>query len=778
MNSQFSGSKIQTFLQQARKSPDPVIRGLETIWRDSKTVLILLFYCRWSVLVIAVGGGLLLLSGQGQEIAVRTVDSIAHVISVLFGAIFWATHIWLASRLMLVRIYGREEHNPSLQNAIDNFPRFLSLTAYIFAAAAFFMAWWHLGFPFSGTGWILPLLTIAFLVLCWPYFVLLAKRKELMRTYLQVEQGEDLDMLVAFITPVTVAYSLLFFLWACFAPVGFGFNLGSLGIVFFALSSLVATGSWLTLRAMDIVDAIALTHQANGMEAAKSSWGLFKLSLPLVVLAAVVYQFHIKGLVTLVLVSIYIWFARKTLRPLPELGKDFKAVPVLFILVLFALLFSAFNLNDNHRLSTGEAPNPPNFKAYADAWLKQAPVAPDDQRKPLVIVATAGGGIRAAYWTGAVLAEITDADQSFRRALFGISGVSGGSVGAAVYSATLDEIGTECAKATPDIQCLKGKVLKALSADFLAPVVARMLYPDLVQRFLPFPLLPDRASSLESAWQTAWADAMGKPSKAGLEKPLSGASSGNDVNAWQPALLLNSTHEETGKRVIASSVKLEASTFRDAVDLLSLLKKDVSLGTAALNSARFTYVSPPGTLPCSKEKAGFMTSFWCDNGHVVDGGYFENFGAITALQLLQTVNETFDEKQIRPIVILISNDSNLTKPSESIENDTPPESLPGIGFANETFGPIRALLDTRDARGILAAKDLRAVAKPENFFHFRMDLAKGQAEPALGWVLSKQSEAMMGKLMQSSECNRKEFERLILSLKGKTQKGDEPCPKT
>ncbi len=173
-----------------------------------------------------------------------------------------------------------------------------------------------------------------------------------------------------------------------------------------------------------------------------------------------------------------------------------------------------------------------------------------------------------------------------------------------------------------------------------------------------------------------------------------------------------------------------------------------------------------------------MTGFWCDNGHVVDGGYFENFGAITALQLLQTGNETFGEKQTRPIVILISNDSNRAKPDQAIANDTPPESLPGTGFANETLGPIRALLDTRDARGILAAKDLRAAAKPENFFHFRMDLAKGQAEPALGWVLSKQAEAMMSKLMQSSECNRKEFERLILTLSGKTQKGDEPCPKT
>ncbi len=232
MNSQFSGSKFQNFLHQVRKSPDFFILGLENIWRDAKTVLILLFYCRWSVLVIAVGGGLLLLSGQGQEIAVRTVDSTAYVISVLFGAIFWAFHIWLASRLMLVRIYGNGEHEPSLQNTIDNFPRFLSLTAYIFAAAAFFMAWWHLGFPFASNGWVLPLLSLAFLVLCWPYFVLLAKRKELMRKYMRVEPGEGLGMVVAFATPVTVVYSILFFLWACFGPVSFGFNFGSRGIVF------------------------------------------------------------------------------------------------------------------------------------------------------------------------------------------------------------------------------------------------------------------------------------------------------------------------------------------------------------------------------------------------------------------------------------------------------------------------------------------------------------------------------------------------------------------
>ena len=47
--------------------------------------------------------------------------------------------------------------------------------------------------------------------------------------------------------------------------------------------------------------------------------------------------------------------------------------------------------------------------------------------------------------------------------------------------------------------------------------------------------------------------------------------------------------------------------------------------TAAHNSARFTYVSPAGKLVSSRKGQ--------NRGYVIDGGYFENYGALTALEL-------------------------------------------------------------------------------------------------------------------------------------------------
>ena len=44
-----------------------------------------------------------------------------------------------------------------------------------------------------------------------------------------------------------------------------------------------------------------------------------------------------------------------------------------------------------------------------------------------------------------------------------------------------------------------------LQNDFLGPVAGRMLYGDLLQRFLPVPFKAfDRATALELAWQDAW----------------------------------------------------------------------------------------------------------------------------------------------------------------------------------------------------------------------------------------------------------------------------------
>ena len=53
---------------------------------------------------------------------------------------------------------------------------------------------------------------------------------------------------------------------------------------------------------------------------------------------------------------------------------------------------------------------------------------------PIVFVATAGGGSRAAYWTATVLGTLEDKTRrEFSDHLFAISGVSGGSLGAAIF---------------------------------------------------------------------------------------------------------------------------------------------------------------------------------------------------------------------------------------------------------------------------------------------------------------------------------------------------------
>ena len=41
--------------------------------------------------------------------------------------------------------------------------------------------------------------------------------------------------------------------------------------------------------------------------------------------------------------------------------------------------------------------------------------------------------------------------------------------------------------------------------DVLGGALTGMLFPDLLQRFLPVTFLPDRAETLERSWEDAWA---------------------------------------------------------------------------------------------------------------------------------------------------------------------------------------------------------------------------------------------------------------------------------
>jgi len=129
----------------------------------------------------------------------------------------------------------------------------------------------------------------------------------------------------------------------------------------------------------------------------------------------------------------------------------------------------------------------------AHAWLQarqdEILQAKAQQRKYPVFVVAAAGAAFAPRTGLQVHGRIGDlyAGQ-FAHHTFGISGVSGGSLGSAAFRGRY--LGRQ-AKRLPqcwntDAGPLRPWASAVMSQDFLAPVLRRLFYTDLTQRFLPF----------------------------------------------------------------------------------------------------------------------------------------------------------------------------------------------------------------------------------------------------------------------------------------------------
>jgi len=413
------------------------------------------------------------------------------------------------------------------------------------------------------------------------------------------------------------------------------------------------------------------------------------------------------------------------------------------VLLLVAALFGTWN--DNHKVRAGgwtpRQPQPDRRLdpgARFDVWRGQA------SGDHYVVVATEGGGIRAALWTAALLQEL-DQVPGFRDHLFAVSGVSGGSLGSAAYlSQRYSELESGAAG---------GKACSAvadLKRDFLSPPLAGMLYADLMQRFLPWRMpLFDRARNLELSWEQAFADCAGAPMQHTLAQL-------DAAHPRLPLVLLNTTVVETGKRAVLADV--QAGEFNDVIDLMrpGYSSSAQPLAGLAHDSARFPAVSPAGTvmdaLNCADQARG------CPRYRVVDGGYFDNSGAITAAELIQAVQNR--HPGLHPVLLLMRNDffalpicnapperGACRDPSSVQPGDDGGSGHPGR-FAPEITSPLLGLFNARSAHGRLAA--IAAATQVERIDGGRVfDLAlrlpessptKPVVMPPLGWELSRDSQ--------------------------------------
>ena len=469
-----------------------------------------------------------------------------------------------------------------------------------------------------------------------------------------------------------------------------------------------------------------------------------------------------------------------TMRPYQEQQASWQQLP--------SALFDALRHMAQGIIPRGLSPTQDPLETYFVAWFEDLR---DQWHKgthqpnspvPVILVSAEGGGIRAAYWTAAVLTELEDRSRalvkqgqlptSFARHVLSISGVSGGSLGGALFAALIKDqsrmkqprsLSQACPlPANPSFrQFAQG----FLQQDFLSPTVGVLLFPDMFQRFLPFPLLDDRALALERSWEQAWGACAGSDRFAQPFDDL-----WEDHHYDVPLLFLNSTVVETGQRILMHPLPFAAQVahnpsvnpdfiplrpfpyyFNDALDGPAVIGGQVPLSTAVHMSARFTYVSPAGTIFRQDHPTESSVETYPDPQviRVVDGGYFENSGAVTTDEILLAI-ERFAESHhyaIHPIVIHISNEP--LKPQVRQK-----EQFTGShAFLPEILSPVWALLNVRPARGYQARDILGDRAEiglhhhlndsPTNgtFAHFQ--LCEYNHRLPLGWMLSEFSRNEM-----------------------------------
>lgn len=347
----------------------------------------------------------------------------------------------------------------------------------------------------------------------------------------------------------------------------------------------------------------------------------------------------------------------------------FTRVPVLLLLLLALTVAALVDDGSYHSVEGNGGPAPdragtPLHTAFSD-WSRRncANAGGADRHVPMILVASQGGGIRAAYWTSSVLTEVLsppprqDADCPGATpfgSVFAMGGASGGSVGITSFTGHAADGGEWYREVMGD-------------TDFVAVPMSWAFLVDLPRALVGFDG-PDRQRRFEEVWE-------GQDES--LEEDFF---AGHSPDA--PVLMLSATQVETGCRMNISPLRLTAPTKSNsqgecasldrppsAVDppppsprptaaltsdvLDFLCQESIERSTAALTSARFPYVSPSGRLT---KCAGGRTIA------VVDGGYAENTGGQPVLDLWARLrpyvaahNRQRDAPRIVPVFVDVDN---------------------------------------------------------------------------------------------------------------------------
>ena len=351
-------------------------------------------------------------------------------------------------------------------------------------------------------------------------------------------------------------------------------------------------------------------------------------------------------------------------------------VPLMTGLVLLSLVtISAVQSDHVYRVEQAAVPD---RTSPAELVRKRT----NNGRQRIILVATAGGGIQAAAWTARVLRGLEEECEratprcDFHNSVALISGVSGGSLGAIAYARSFTDNPT---------RVTSSEVPTKAAYPALDEVAWGWMNPDVGRAVLPWfrTQVVDRGWALEQKWGAVHQMYPRAPS---LQSSPPDSRTDTFLGHWaketkdgtMPALLLNATLVEEGRPIVFSTTTFPHPN--DSRGLVNFYDRyggfDVRVTTAARLSASFPYVAPAARANAKPPTVG--------DQHIVDGGYYDNYGVTSLLGWLQ--DALADSQDLKDVVIL------QIRPFA----EEPAQFPKPKGWGYQVIAPVDALLNVRD----------------------------------------------------------------------------------
>lgn len=404
----------------------------------------------------------------------------------------------------------------------------------------------------------------------------------------------------------------------------------------------------------------------------------------------------------------------------------------------------------------------------------------------LIVVAASGGAYRATFWTALVLDELRRETRSenaadLPRYVRLLTGASGGMIGSSYFaSLTPNElqdveqfslvklIAQDISRQNnAERSNFLSRLNEPLPRDSLSDVSQQLAFWDIMDIFFPGPLkrwiyerfgVGDRGRTLEMSWKRIGHDG----SQTFTFQRLADATQRGEA----PSIIFSPMIVETGQPLLISDLDLAGISDpeeRHSWEFFSMFPAawtTFGLQTATRMNATFPYVAPAVSLPTDPPR------------HVVDAGYFDNYGITTALTYLgrPEIRRWLKDKELSgaliiqinafPVLFDVKRDDD--KRRMQCQEDPP---YAGLHLVDWLTSPLEALAAARESsmvfRNEQALTQLRELYEKEDLHLTRIAL-ENTSRASLSWYLPEAHlMCMQLELGDSNPRNAEAFKRIL-----------------